>query len=213
MMIDDLFVDEQVISCCHFPHAQCYRCNEFCHFAQDCPSKIPLSGTPCHQDRSLSGQWYTHLQRDRSQSTYYGHRHGRQINWSQSCHHPQCNRSCSSFKSTHCAPYPATAVASTALQLTDTPISIHAMTHLTGTVALHSTLTTSPADVIHATILQPKAGLTPAILTALHRKHSQWGKPSHAQDLQPPVNPTIPRLLSNMTPHQKWHTSVTKVRH
>ena len=26
---------------CHYPNAQCYSCDEFGHFAQDCPNKIP----------------------------------------------------------------------------------------------------------------------------------------------------------------------------
>ena len=39
------------------------------------PSRIPPSGTPCYQDRSHSRPQYTHIQRDRSHSTHYGHRH------------------------------------------------------------------------------------------------------------------------------------------
>ena len=35
----------------HCPNAQSYSCDEFGHFAQDCPNKILPSGTPHHQDR------------------------------------------------------------------------------------------------------------------------------------------------------------------
>ena len=64
----------------HFPSAQCYSCDEFGHFRQDCLNKIPLSGTPCQQDRSHSRPLYTHTLRARSHCTHYGHRHGRHFN-------------------------------------------------------------------------------------------------------------------------------------
>ena len=38
----------------HCSNVQCYSCNEFGHFVQDCPNNIPPSGTPCHQDTSRS---------------------------------------------------------------------------------------------------------------------------------------------------------------
>ena len=95
----------------HCPHAQCYSCNEFSHFAQDCPNKIPPSGKPCHQDRSPSRQWYTHTWRNWSHATHYGHRHGRHSNWSQSHQYSHQDRSSSSFiwrhtlhsSSSHCS--------------------------------------------------------------------------------------------------------------
>ena len=40
--------------CC--PDVQCYGCDKFSHFAQDCPSKIHPPGTPVYQDRSHSEQ-------------------------------------------------------------------------------------------------------------------------------------------------------------
>ena len=36
----------------HCPNVQCYSCNEFGCCAQDCLNKIPLPGTPYHQNRS-----------------------------------------------------------------------------------------------------------------------------------------------------------------
>ena len=44
----------------HFPDAQCYGCDEFSHFAQDCSHKIAPSGTPCHHGRSHSRHLYNH---------------------------------------------------------------------------------------------------------------------------------------------------------
>ena len=80
----------------HFPDGQCYGCDEFGHLLQDCPNKIPPSGTPCHQDRSCLRHQYTHNQRDRSHS-YYGPRHWTHFSRSQSCCHSHHIRS-SSFR-------------------------------------------------------------------------------------------------------------------
>ena len=55
----------------------------------------------------------------------------------------------------------------------DAPIATHTMTHPTGIVTPHPTLTTSTADVTHATIPQTRAGLIPATITMQHRKNSQ----------------------------------------
>ena len=80
----------------HCPDAQCYGYDEFGHFAQDWPHKIPPSGTPCHHGRSCLRYQYTHNQRERSHS-YYGSRHRRHLSRSQSCPHSYCSRS-SSFR-------------------------------------------------------------------------------------------------------------------
>ena len=39
---------------CHFLDVQCYCCVKFGHFAEDCPHKIPPSGTLCHHRISCS---------------------------------------------------------------------------------------------------------------------------------------------------------------
>ena len=85
------------------------------------------------------------------------------------------------LEGTPCTPHPATTAALATLQLMDAPITTHAETP-TGIVTPHPTLTTSPADVIHATP-QTRAGPT-----ALHRKHSQEN-PSHVQDCPSPHKP------------------------
>ena len=102
----------------------------------------------------------------------------------------------------HCVPYPSTAVAHAALWPMDTHIAICVMMHPTNIVTPHAPLTSSPAVITAATIPQTGAILAPAAPTTLHRKHNWWGKPSHIQDLQPPINPTVPRLSSSRTPHQ-----------
>ena len=88
-------------------------------------------------------------------------------------------------ESTHCAPHPATTAPHGTLWPVGTPIATHTMTPPTSIVTLHPLLTTSPADVTHATIPQARAALTAATPTTLHRNHSQE-KPSHLLDLQPP---------------------------
>ena len=102
---------------------------------------------------------------------------------------------------THCAPHQATTEAHAALWLMDAPTAIHTMTHPTGIVTPHPPFATSPKDITHAIIPPAGAGLTPVTLTALHRKHSQE-RTSHTQDLQPPINPIIPRLSLSRTPCQ-----------
>ena len=101
---------------------------------------------------------------------------------------------------THCTPHPATAEVYSTLWLMDAPIAIHAMLHPTMIVTPHPTLTTSPADVTHAIIPQTGTSLSLATPTALHRNHSHE-KPGHFQDLQSP-NPTVPRLSSSRIPLQ-----------
>ena len=103
---------------------------------------------------------------------------------------------------THHPPHSVTTVAYDALWVMDTPVISLAMTHPISIVTPHPALTSSPADATHTTIPWTRASLTPATLTTLHRKHSQWGQASHTQDLQPPTNPIIPRLSSSRTPHQ-----------
>ena len=39
---------------CYCHDTQCYNCDSFSHFAQDCPEKMSPSETPHHHDRSCS---------------------------------------------------------------------------------------------------------------------------------------------------------------
>ena len=94
-------------------------------------------------------------------------------------------------------PHPATTATCTTLQPMDAAITTYAVTP-TGIVIPHPALTTIPADVSHTTP-QTRAGVIPATPTTLYRKHSQE-KPSYTQDLQPPINPTIPRLSPSRIP-------------
>ena len=91
-------------------------------------------------------------------------------------------------KGRHHAPFQANAIVCATLWLMDDPIAICAMTHPTSIVTLHPTLATSPTDITYVTIPQTRAGLTPATLTALLRKHSQE-KASHTQDPTTPHKP------------------------
>ena len=115
----------------------------------------------------------------------------------------------------HYTPHPATAVACTALWTMDTPIATCTMTHPTAIFIPYPTLTTSPTDITYATFPWTGANITPATLTTLHKKHSQWGKPSNTQDLQPSECHTVPvhagndfrlRLALKQPPH--WPTQM-----
>ena len=82
---------------------------------------------------------------------------------------------------------PATAAACTTHLLMDAPTMI-----TTGIVTPHSALAISPAGATHAT-QWIRAALTPAVPTTQHKNLSP-GRLSNAQDLQPPINPTTPKL-------------------
>ena len=178
---------------CHCHIAQCYSCNEFGHFAQDCPYKIPPSGTPCHQDRSCSRPQYTHTWRDnhppptmgtdmRDISAYHNHTAGPPATGaaaitegtlcSQSSHH-----SSSCCPSAHGCPC---------------WYSHHHACHRHNCTPSQTCHFSHQCHSCH--ISTDQASLTPATLTSLPREHSQWGQPSHTQDLQPSIHPTIPRL-------------------
>ena len=102
---------------------------------------------------------------------------------------------------TYHVPHLATTAVHSALLLVDVPIAIHAMTHLTSIITPHPALTISPTDLTHATIPQTRTSPAPTTPTALHRKYGTE-KPSHPQDIQPPINPTIPRLSQSRIPLQ-----------
>ena len=164
----------------HCIDAHCYGCDEFGHFFQDCPNKIPPSGTPCHQDRSHIRHQYTTNWRDRSHS-YYGQRHRRHFSRSQSCHCLHCNRRSSFRRYTSCSS--SSHCSSLHHPLADgCPITTHAMTPAV-IVAPHPTVTTSPTEVTHATP-QTRASLAPATPTTQHRNLSPE-KPNNGQDPQP----------------------------
>ena len=122
----------------HCPDTQCYGCDEFGHFVQDCPNKILSSGTPCHQDRCHSRHQYTHNQRDGSHS-YYGPRHRRHFSRSQSHCHSHTSCSSSSHSSSPCHP-------------SANGCPYHHLCHDTNKVTPYPTLATSPTDITHATL-------------------------------------------------------------
>ena len=86
------------------------------------------------------------------------------------------------------APLPANAEAHTTLWPMNTLVINHAMTP-TGIVAPLPPFTTSPMDVIHAT-LHTRVSLTPATPSTPHWNLSPE-KPNSAQDPQPLITPTV----------------------
>ena len=80
---------------CHCPSVQCYNCDDFGHFAQDFPEKIPSSGTPHHHDRSHFHSCHDCNHRKRYQSFHHRCNQGKCFDRSGSHHQPQCDRSSS----------------------------------------------------------------------------------------------------------------------
>ena len=103
---------------------------------------------------------------------------------------------------THHAPHPDTAAACTALWPIDSPNAIYTVTHPNGIVTHHPTPTTSPIDITHATIPQSRAGPAPATSTTLTGNTANKDSQAMPKTFNPPINLTIPRLLSSRTPHQ-----------
>ena len=91
----------------------------------------------------------------------------------------------------------ATVAAHAALKLMDTTITTCTMTP-TGIVTSHPVTChfSCRCHSCHSTDLSWSCSSNS---TTMHRKHSQE-KPSNAQDLQPPINPTVPRLTIQDSP-------------
>ena len=70
----------------HCPDAQCYKCDSFGHFAQDCPEKIHPSGTPNHPDRMHSHSSHNCSCRHRSHCFHHRYSQGNCFNRSGSHH-------------------------------------------------------------------------------------------------------------------------------
>ena len=128
----------------------------------------------------------THNWRERLH--YYAPTDRRHYTRSQPCSHSHCDRS-SSLRRHPQTLLPATKAAHTTLQSMDAPITHHAMIP-TGIVAPHPTLTISPAVAIHATDQSQS-------LSSNSHHATQGSQPrniKNAQDPQPPINATAPRL-------------------
>ena len=55
----------------HYPQAQCYSCDDFCNFTQDCLKKIAPSGKSYYHNRSHSHSQHNHSCRDRAHSFHH----------------------------------------------------------------------------------------------------------------------------------------------
>ena len=106
------------------------------------------------------------------------------------------------LEGTSCTLLPATATACAAFQSMDAPITPCAMLP-TGIVTPHARLTISLTGTTHATPWT-RAGLTPATPTMPH-KDLRPGESSNDQDLQPPINPTTPKLSPSRILLQIFH--------
>ena len=159
--------------------------DEFGHFAQDWPNKIPPPGTPPHQKQILF------------KALIYPHPRGtdhapptmvidiRDISTYQNPTAIPTATGLAVSEGSQCTPHSATTVAHATFWVMDVPIAICTVTYQTGIVTPLPTLATSPMNITHTTITQTRASL---LLLHCTGKHSQE-KPSHTQDLQPPHKP------------------------
>ena len=142
----------------HCPEAHCHGPNEFRHFAQDCPHKIPLSGNtmpPC----KILFKASIHLQLEGQITTYYGCRYRRHHSRSQfhpHLHHDRSHmfrRHTSHSSSSHCNNPHHPSVDGCPIMIT------------TGIVTPNSLLAISPTGTTHTTpwtkaTLPPSAPIT-----------------------------------------------------
>ena len=205
--------DNQCFACgkighigCNCPDVQCYNCEEFSNFTQDCPGNIPPSGTHCCHDRSCTWPHHNHNHSDRSQSLNYRHSHGRCFDWLQSHHQSYHDRSPSNYQrhvfhspSNHCS---SSCYPSTHQCLGNT----HTGTHHTGITVTHLDHATFCTRVTLKVIPQTKANLVQATLTLPLTDHTQRKQHNCTQEQQPLINLSARRRSSfriqNQTPPQ-----------
>ena len=101
-MIDVLFLDEQVILAATAQMPSLRSVINLATLHMTAPTQFPLRNTTPPRQISSKHQ-YTHTQRDRSHSTYYGARYGRHFSRSQSCCCSHCDRSTSFGRHTSCS--------------------------------------------------------------------------------------------------------------
>ena len=130
---------------------------------------------PHHQNISCSRHPYTHTQRNRSHSSYYGLRQERHYSRLQSWHHPHHDRSSSLKRHTSCSSSNH-CNSSTCHPSANRWPPIHAMI-----VTPHHIFTMSPTKTNLATASWTEASPDSKIPITLHREKSKEGL-SHAQD-------------------------------
>ena len=158
--------------CCHCLDVHCNSCHEFSHFAQDCPSKIPPSGTPHHQDILIPGHNTPTLKGTDHTPPTMGTDMG-DISTNHNCTAiPNLTGAAAVPEGIHHTPHPTTTVVHAALQPMDAPIATHSMTHPRGIVTSHPELITSQTNITHTTIPWTVGILTPTTPTTLHGDHS-----------------------------------------
>ena len=173
-------------------------CDEFGHFAQDCPQKIPPSGMPYHHGRSCSRHGHTHNWRT-DHTPNNGSRYRRYISRSQPLPHSHCNRS-NSFRKAHLMLF------FQPLQQLTVPLS-HWMLPLPlmcdANWHSHTPSWTHHFSQWVPLIVTPQttASLTQAASTTQH-KYLSPGKSSSAQDPLLCINPTAPKLSPSRIPLQ-----------
>ena len=95
----------------HCPYVQCYNCNGFGPFTQDCQEKIPPSETHHHHNWLHSQSYYDYSYRDRSQSFHHRYSQGNHLTGQGHTTDLNVAEAPATTRDIHSAPYPATTAA------------------------------------------------------------------------------------------------------
>ena len=174
--------DDQCFVCgCTGPEAQCYGCNEFGHFAQDCPTKF------LHQEHHATMADLTQgINTPTTGGTDCPPIMVPDIGDITADHNPapvHTTTEASALQGTLHAFLPVIRPHHAELQLMDVPVTPHAI------LTPHPALATSPTGATPWT----RTSLTLTTHTTQH-KDPNPGKSSNVQDPQLPINPTTPKL-------------------
>ena len=202
MIIDALSLDEQVIFAatalmCSVTAAMNLATLHKTALTRFLPQEHLATKTGLVQDHSIPTP-----KESRSQSNHYGHRHGRYFNQSQLCCHSHHNRSSSSPRR-HIRHSPSSNHSGWHHPSTDRHPQHHShqdTCHRHSHTPSHTHHISHQHHSHHYFIDWSQSCYSNSHCIAW--RHSQWGKPSHTQDLQCSIHPTIPRLSSSRTPHQ-----------
>ena len=159
-------------------------CDDFGHFAKDCPKKIAPSGTPHQHNRSCSHSHHDHSCRDRSHSFHHRHARGTALTYQDHTFDPRQTEALVTTGGTHPTPYPiTTAILIIPLQthtLEETPTEIpHTVMGATHPDTHHARATPNTTLLITASSSRYSLGTTHRLHTRKVLKPHYWSETPH----------------------------------